>query len=166
VYVDAADSCNMLTFSISENSLVTPMWSIRITQYARDFENKAPPGCLQYLFGSDTGVIRSFNWNGGAGRHLSNQNQLICIRREATRFRICYSQEGGAVLNDFLISSGGAAGDVSAQVGVLGSTVSTFVALSIFFSRAATTSKALSGFCRIEKFSWWIIYLTNPSKPK
>ena len=156
----------MLTFSISENSLVTPMWSIRITQYARDFENKAPPGCLQYLFGSDTGVIRSFNWNGGAGRHLSNQNQLICIRREATRFRICYSQEGGAVLNDFLISSGGAAGDVSAQVGVLGSTVSTFVALSIFFSRAATTSKALSGFCRIEKFSWWIIYLTNPSKPK
>ena len=156
----------MLTFSISENSLVTPMWSIRITQYARDFENKAPPGCLQYLFGSDTGVIRSFNWNGGAGRHLSNQNQLICIRREATRFRICYSQEGGAVLNDFLISSGGAAGDVSAQVGVLGSSVSTFVALSIFFSRAATTSKALSGFCRIEKFSWWIIYLTNPSKPK
>jgi len=120
MYVDAADSCNMLTFSISENSLVTPMWSIRVTQYARDFENKAPPGCLQYHFGSDTGVIRSFNWNGGAGRHLSNQNQLICIRREATRLRICYSQEGGNVLNDFLISSGGAAGDVSAQIGILG----------------------------------------------
>merc|ERR1739838_462774 len=67
MYVDAADSCNMLTFSISENSLVTPMWSIRVTQYARDFENKAPPGCLQYHFGSGTGAIRSFNWNGGAG---------------------------------------------------------------------------------------------------
>jgi len=119
MYVDAADACNMLTFSISENSLVTPMWSIRVTQYARDFTNKAPPGCLQYHFDSDTGVIRSFNWNGGAGRHLSNQNQLICIRREATRFRICYSQEGGAVLNDFLISAG-VAGDASAQMGVLG----------------------------------------------
>ena len=109
------------------------MWSIRVTQYARDFENKAPLGCLQYHFGSDTGVIRSFNWNGGAGRHLSNQNQLICIRREATRLRICYSQEGGNVLNDFLISSGGAAGDVSAQIGILGMSVSTFVAFSISF---------------------------------
>lgn len=121
MYVDAADACNMLTFSISENSLVTPMWSIRVTQYARDFTNKAPPGCLQYHFDSDTGVIRSFNWNGGAGRHLSNQNQLICIRREATRFRICYSQEGGAVMNDFLISAG-VAGDAGTVVmGVLGS---------------------------------------------
>ena len=115
----------MLTFSISENSLVTPMWSIRITQYARDFENKAPPGCLQYLFGSDTGVIRSFNWNGGAGRHLSNQNQLICIRREATRSQICYSQEGGAVFNDFLISAVGVP-DVSSQIGLQGATVSSF----------------------------------------
>jgi len=119
MYVDAADACNMLTFSISENSLVTPMWSIRVTQYGRDFANKAPLGCLQYHFGSDTGQIRSFNWAAGAGRHLSNQNQLICIRREATRFRICYSQEGGAVLNDFLISAG-VAGDASAQMGVLG----------------------------------------------
>ena len=124
VYVDAADACNMLTFSISENSLVTPMWSIRITQYARDFTNKAPPGCLQYHFGSDTGVVRSFNYNGGAGRHLSNQNQLICIRREATRFRICYSQEGGAVLNDFSVSAGGAPGDATTNVGFLGTVVS------------------------------------------
>ena len=137
VYVDAADACNMLTFSISENSLVTPMWSIRVTQYARDFTNKAPPGCLQYHFDSDTGVIRSFNWNGGAGRHLSNQNQLICIRREATRSRICYSQEGGAVMNDFLISAG-VAGDASAQMGVLGTVVSIFVAFFIFFPGSLT----------------------------
>lgn len=121
MYVDAADACNMLTFSISENSLVTPMWSIRVTQYGRDFANKAPLGCLQYHFGSDTGQVRSFNWNGGAGRHLSSQNQLICIRREATKFRICYSQEGGTVLNDFLISAGGAAGDITTQKGILGS---------------------------------------------
>jgi len=120
MYVDAADACNMLTFSISENSLVTPMWSIRVTQYGRDFANKAPLGCLQYHFGSDTGQVRSFNWNGGAGRHLSSQNQLICIRREATRFRICYSQEGGTVLNDFLISAGGVGGDATTQIGILG----------------------------------------------
>ena len=127
MYVDAADACNMLTFSIGENSLVTPNWSIRVTQYAKDFTNKAPPGCLQYHFDSDTGIIRSFNWNGGAGRHLSNQNQLICIRREATRSQICYSQEGGAVLNDFLISAGGGGGDISRPLlGIPGSTVSSF----------------------------------------
>jgi len=120
MYVDASETCNDLTFHISEDSLVTPMWSIRVTQYSRDFENKAPTGCLQYHFGASEGVIRSFNWNGGAGRHLASQNQLICIRREATRTQICYSQEGGAVINDFLISSG-AVGDASSlQLGVLG----------------------------------------------
>ena len=128
MYVDAAAACNMLTFIIGENSLVTPMWSIQVTQYARDFTNKAPPGCLQYHFDSDTGIIRSFNWNGGAGRHLSNQNQLICIRREATRSQICYSQEGGAVVNDFLISPGSGCGDgpTCVQRGLQGSTVSSF----------------------------------------
>lgn len=161
MYVDASEACNMLTFSIAENSLVTPMWSIRVTQYARDFSNKAPPGCLQYHFGSDTGIIRSFNWNGGAGRHLSNQNQLICIRREATRFRICYSQEGGDVLNDFLISAGGA-GDFSTLVGVLGSvsvgcgnygpvgSFPNFDFLNIPMASAdgtATLAKATSNFC-------------------
>ena len=50
--------------------------------------------------------MRSFNWNGGNGRHLANQDYNICIRREATNRRICYSQDATSFLNDFLISSG------------------------------------------------------------
>jgi len=120
MYVDASDSCNTLSFHLSEASTVTPMWSIIVTQYSNDYANKAPPNCLQYHFGSATGQIRSFNWNEGNGRHLANQNQLICIRREATMNRICYSQAGGAVVNDFLISTGVAGDSASAQSGVVG----------------------------------------------
>ena len=120
MYVDASDSCNTLSFHLSEASTVTPMWSIIVTQYSNDYANKAPPNCLQYHFGAATGQIRSFNWNEGNGRHLANQNQLICIRREKTMNRICYSQAGGAVVNDFLISSGVAGDATSMQSGLLG----------------------------------------------
>ena len=120
VYVDASESCNTLSFHLSDASTVTPMWSIIVTQYSNDYANKAPPNCLQYHFGSATGQIRSFNWNEGNGRHLANQNQLICIRREKTMNRICYSQAGGAVLNDFLISTGVNGDSASAQSGLNG----------------------------------------------
>ena len=113
MYIDASDSCNSLTFQIGDQTF-TRQWNIKVTQYAMDFPNKAPKGCLQYHFagdGNDDGdldptVIRSFNWNGGNGRHLANQDYNICIRREATNRRICYSQDATSFLNDFLISSG------------------------------------------------------------
>jgi len=111
MYIDASDSCNTLTFQIGEVTF-TRQWNIKVTQYAMDFPNKAPKGCLQYHFvgdGNDDGaldptVIRSFNWNGGNGRHLANQDYNICVRRESTIQRICYSQDATAFLNDFLIS--------------------------------------------------------------
>jgi len=113
MYIDASDSCNTLTFQIGDVTF-TRQWNIKVTQYAMDFPNKAPKGCLQYHFvgdGNDDGVldatiIRSFNWNGGMGRHLANQDYNICIRREAGIRRVCYSQDATAFLNDFLISSG------------------------------------------------------------
>lgn len=113
MYIDASDSCNSLTFQIGTVTF-TRQWNIKVTQYAMDFPNKAPKGCLQYHFvgdGNDDGdldptVIRSFNWNGGAGRHLANQDYNICVRRESTNSRICYSQDATTFLNDFLISAG------------------------------------------------------------
>lgn len=113
MYIDASDSCNSLTFQIGSVTF-TRQWNIKVTQYAMDFPNKAPKGCLQYHFvgdGNDDGdldptVIRSFNWNGGAGRHLANQDYNICIRRESTNSRVCYSQDATTFLNDFLISAG------------------------------------------------------------
>ena len=59
-------------------------------------ENLAPFGCTQYFWKQDSdsdgkGVISSYNYNGGQGYHLADQNQVICIRREEDKTRICYS---------------------------------------------------------------------------
>ena len=32
--------------------------------------------------GETNGVVESFNFNNGAGHHLADQNQAICVRRE------------------------------------------------------------------------------------
>ena len=46
-------------------------WLIKITQYSCGFPNLAPVGCLQYFYGSPSGVVKSFNFDGGM--HLANQ---------------------------------------------------------------------------------------------
>ena len=90
VFIDASDSCNTMSFHIgSESGTATREWAIRITQYVCDSLNLAPDGCLQYYYGSTTGMIQTFNYEGGM--HLANQNQNICIRREKNQCRICYS---------------------------------------------------------------------------
>ena len=40
---------------------------------------KAPQGCLQYYTG-DTGTITTYNYNGGTGVLLGNQDYSICVR--------------------------------------------------------------------------------------
>jgi len=107
IYVDASASCNTLSFHIgSATSTISRKWSIHINQYAENYHNKAPPGCLQYHFGAATGTIRSFNWNSGSGVHLASQNQLICFRREAKKSKICFTGSGGTA-DEFMISGGG-----------------------------------------------------------
>ncbi len=50
----------------------------QVTQYNCDYDNLAPQGCTQYFFGSDTGILKTYNFDGGL--HLANQDQAICIR--------------------------------------------------------------------------------------
>ena len=95
MYVEIADACTTLSFNINENGLATPEWSILVTQYTSDFNNKAPKGCLQYFFGTERGVITSLNWNSGSGRSMNERNKRICIRREANRSSMEYHQAGG-----------------------------------------------------------------------
>jgi len=112
IYVDASNDCNTLSFQLAGQG--TRMWEIKVTQYSCDFNNLAPPGCLQYYYGvtpgattqampATDGTVESFNFAGKL--HLANQNQNICIRRELNRCRICYSAAAGA----FDVSSNGAA---------------------------------------------------------
>ena len=64
---------------------------MQVTQYSCDFDNLAPDGCTQYFFGSTTGTVQSYNFNDGAGEHLANQDQAICVRRERSNCRICWA---------------------------------------------------------------------------
>ena len=74
VYVDISDpeeECTTLAFDFQDKE-ITRQWNITITQISCDYENRAPPGCLQYYWGvNEDGVvgvghtIKSFNFEGG-----------------------------------------------------------------------------------------------------
>lgn len=53
-------------------------WSIKISQYTCEFNNLPPQGCTQWYFGFLSGVVTSFNYDGGL--HLASQLQNICVR--------------------------------------------------------------------------------------
>lgn len=94
----------------------------QISQYNCNYENLAPDGCTEYHFGSATGAVTTYNYNGGTGQHLANQLQTICVRyrirkgrnivsffqnlstfcrRERTNCRICWAATSPA---DFAVS--------------------------------------------------------------
>lgn len=90
MYVDASDACNDLGFNLgAAGSVVTRSWRIKITQYSCDFNNLAPEGCTQYFSGATTDIVQTYNFQGG--QHLADQNDLICVRREARNCRICWT---------------------------------------------------------------------------
>lgn len=117
VYVDADDDCNSLDFQLGNaavgvTSLATRSWSIKVSQYSCDYENLAPSGCTQYHFGSDSSnYVQTFNYNSGSGKHLANQNQVICVRRESGKCRVCWSADAATDV--------GVSGDVNIAKGVI-----------------------------------------------
>jgi len=83
VYFDASNGCHDLAFQFGQtglgNTIPTRAFSIKVTQYACSHNNLAPPGCTQYFYGgAGTGVMKSFNYDGGI--HLAEQKQVNCVR--------------------------------------------------------------------------------------
>eukprot|EP00095_Tigriopus_kingsejongensis_P003561 maker-scaffold877_size102761-snap-gene-0.12 protein:Tk03561 transcript:maker-scaffold877_size102761-snap-gene-0.12-mRNA-1 annotation:"PREDICTED: uncharacterized protein LOC100161421" len=103
MYLDSHQSCNDLLFQLGQRGVgagvATRQWSIKVTQYSCDYKNLAPDGCTQYYFGPTTDTVQTFNYQGG--KHLANQNQNICIRRERGNCRVCYAT---ALDTDFSVS--------------------------------------------------------------
>lgn len=62
------------------------LWEIRITQIP--FLQEAPNGCLQYHTGG-RGVVQTMNFAEN-GRHLADQDYMICIRQEEDMCSIVY----------------------------------------------------------------------------
>ena len=55
--------------------------------------------------GDDTGIIKSYNYDGGV--HLADQQQKICFRREDGKTKLCFYT---SAYNDFQLSKGKGAG--------------------------------------------------------
>ena len=89
VYIEPTEACAKMSFHFGASSQATRSWAIKIAQYSCDYDNLAPKGCLQYHFGSETGTVKSFNYDGGL--HLANQDQNICVRREINYCAVCWS---------------------------------------------------------------------------
>lgn len=81
------------------SSIATRSWSIKIQQYSCDYGNLAPTGCDQYFYGVD-GMNHVYSYNYAGSRHIADQKQTICVRREANKCRICWS----ATAADFELS--------------------------------------------------------------
>lgn len=109
VYFDASDSCNSLDFQLGNvakgvSASATYSWSIKVNQYSCDYENLAPSGCTQYHFGSSaTNYVQTFNYQSGSGKHLADQTQVICVRREAGNCQVCWSADA---VGDVEVSGG------------------------------------------------------------
>jgi len=106
MYAETSDSCNTLDFQLGPTGIGTTIptrqWNIRITQISCFDANKAPAGCTQWFFGTTTGtVINSYNYAASTPYQLANQRQSICIRRERSFCRTCYSI---TTAGDFAIS--------------------------------------------------------------
>ncbi len=85
MYFDASDDCNDLNFQIGNvangvSAAATRSWSIKVVQYSCNYENLAPTGCTQWFYESATNYVQSFNYQAGAGKHLADQKQTICVR--------------------------------------------------------------------------------------
>ena len=89
--MDASEDCNSLTFVLGDNQPTARSWTVRVTQYDAGYDNLAPAGCTQYFWDKEDadGTLQSYNYKGGV--HLADQKQVICIRREENKNRICYS---------------------------------------------------------------------------
>lgn len=102
VYLDASDACHSLDFQLGNvatgvSTAATRSWSIKVNQYSCDFENLAPAGCTQYHFGSSgTNYIQTFNYQSGSGKHLADQRQVICVRRETGNCKVCWTADAAA----------------------------------------------------------------------
>jgi len=104
MYVDMGAECIDLTFQLGLTGALEAKWNIRVTQYEATYDNLAPFGCTQYFWKQDSdsdgkGTIQSYNWSGN--KHLADQDQVICIRREDDKNKICYST---SMQTDFSIS--------------------------------------------------------------
>ena len=94
IYLDAgAYSDTSATFSaVLTGTSTGRKWKILVSQIQCSSLTLPPQGCLQYLLGS-IGSIKSFNYDTTSTYdHLSDQDYMVCVRRESGHCKIGWSQ--------------------------------------------------------------------------
>lgn len=87
VYFDVQNVNTTIKINMNlSKKTVNRLWEIRITQIP--FLQEAPSGCLQYHTGVK-GVVQTMNFAEN-GRHLADQDYMICIRQEEDMCSIVY----------------------------------------------------------------------------
>ena len=61
---------NIRTSHLTMNFILIFIFLFQITQIDCDSNLRAPQGCTQYFYGSESQQVRSYNFNGGQGLHL------------------------------------------------------------------------------------------------
>merc|ERR1712062_613969 len=94
VYFDVSDNCNNLQFQFGQTAngvtKATRTFDIKVSQINCDSDMLAPSGCTQWYTGAGPAHVRTFNYDGGSGKHLANQDQTICVRRESGNCAVCW----------------------------------------------------------------------------
>jgi len=92
MYVGASEVCNKIVFNMELLKVFNRKWEIKVTQYdsTQDQRFVAPPGCLQWNYGS-LGTIQNFNFKDDNSYHLSSQRYSICWRRERGKCSLCFA---------------------------------------------------------------------------
>jgi len=94
VYYDVSDNCNNLQFQFGQTAngvtKATRSFDIKISQIDCNSEMLAPSGCTQWYTGGGPAHVRTFNYDGGSGKHLANQDQTICVRRDSGKCAVCW----------------------------------------------------------------------------
>ncbi|GLV34912.1 uncharacterized protein CBL_09392 [Carabus blaptoides fortunei] len=124
VYFDVENVKGPVSISMKlKKRSVSRLWEVRVTQIP--FSQRAPSGCLQYHTGK-TGVLQTMNFAEN-GRHLANQDYMICMRQEKGMCSIAYEP---CDENSFKIGAGnggsnngstGTGGGVGSMGGTMGS---------------------------------------------
>jgi len=80
LYLSVKDlGAGFITIEITLSSQGSQEWEMLITQIESDAtDDLAPRGCLQY-FKEDAATFSSFNWNGGNGELINNNQYSVCI---------------------------------------------------------------------------------------
>jgi len=111
IYVDLGNlpgDMATLSFTFGANSIGNRIWEIKVLQIESTSLSKPPPGCLQYLFGSE-GTLQTFNFASGNG-HLLDQDYSICIRQETgfccIRFEPCPTSDSWSLDTNGVIGTG------------------------------------------------------------